>query len=164
MKAHFLFVLFFICGISSIAIGQNKTITKPFIQTLHIETTVLINSIALNYQIQKNNRPVKPYLGVGLQFLVHSKSNKNVFMAYPQVGMVIGYTHAFDANIGASIDAKYGEHMPSIYCGYRFMSSKSAFCLKAGFTSFFLGFSKGETFLQLPPLFPAPSLALGLKW
>jgi hypothetical protein len=164
MKAHFISILLFIMASASIAMAQNKATTKPFIQTLHLETTLVIKSFTLNYQIHMNKSPVKPYLGTGIQFFVHSKSYKNVFMAYPQLGMVIGNTHAFEANMGVSIDMKYGEHMPTIYAGYRFASRQNAFCLKAGFTAFFLGFSKGETLLQLPALFPAPSLAMGLQW
>jgi hypothetical protein len=141
---------------------QEKVEYKNIEHALQFEFTSPINSYCINYnRIFANAYKAKPYLGLGLQFFPHSKSQENVFMVNPQVGLFVGTINALEVNIGASIDLKYGEHMPSLYLGYRYFSKNNPLSFKIGLTMFYLGKSEAGSFLNLPTFFPTPTLALG---
>lgn len=167
MKAIFNQIIafsFMLCSINSLS--QEIIDPKTFEQTLMFQATALVNSLQLDYNYSFINAyKTKPYIGFGLQYFPHSISNDKVFMVHPHAGIWIGKTNAFEANIGASIDFKYGEHMPALYTGYRYCSKTTHFSFKAGLTMYYLGKSKGaESFFDVPGLLPSPTLGFGFCW
>ena len=155
---------FMLCSINSFS--QEIIEPKTVEQTIMFQATALVNSFQLDYNYSFiNTYKTKPYIGFGLQYFPHSISKEKVFMVYPHVGILIGETNAFEANIGASIDFKYGEHMPAFYSGYRYHSKTTHFSFKAGLTMYYLGKSKSaESFFDVPVLLPSPTLGFGFCW
>lgn len=163
-----------ICLISSIAFlflfsdlfSQEISEGKLKNQTLQVEVSgpLLVASYTINYNAFINEGKFKPYFGIGAQYFPHSKSNENVFMAYPQFGLLIGKENMFEMNLGLSLDFKYLEHMLSIYTGYRYISKQNTFNFKVGFTTYYLGKSGENSFIDLPMFFPTPTIAFGVAW
>ncbi len=161
-KTAYIALLVTLCNNS---FSQELTVPKPIEHTIQLEATAIVSSLSINYNyIATSRHSTRLYLGIGLQYYPHSKSNENVFMLQPQVGILIGKTHSFDASIGTSIDFAYGEHMPTLYSGYRYLSEKKHFAFKAGLTFYYLDDFKEESFLNLPILFPAPTISIGYCW
>ncbi len=163
VAAKIVMLFLILCSVNTNAQKIDETETSG--QTIQFEATAFITSFTINYNyIFTSSYKAKPYFGFGLQYFPHSISNEQVFMVYPQIGLFIGKTHAFETNIGAAIDLKYGEHMPTIYAGYRYFSASKHFILKAGLTMFYLGKNEGDSFLDLPMLFPSPTIGFGYRW